>query len=238
MKRQLCYGTKTIEYSIVRSKRIKTSEIIVDANSVVVRTPFHKPSSEVHDIIRKKADWILKKQREYKVNNSQIIKPTFQHNSTLPYLGKNYPLRIISNQEINGKILFVHGEFLVHINGITPSKKKIKSLYEKWLVEGTMPFIERKIEFYSKELGVAPQKFKLKKFRGRWGSITIDGAVHLNIDLLKAPNDIIDYMILHELCHLRVKGHSYRFWDLFHKFMPDYQDKIDWLNVNGPSLAS
>lgn len=82
------------------------------------------------------------------------------------------------------------------------------------------------------------QKFKLKKLRSRWGSTTIDGAVHLSIDLLKAPNDIINYMILHELCHLRIKGHSHRFWDLIHKFMPNYQDKIDWLKVNGSSLAS
>jgi len=56
--------------------------------------------------------------------------------------------------------------------------------------------------------------------------------------MLKAPNDIIDYMTLHELCHLRIKGHSHRFWDLVHKFMPNYQEKIDWLRVNGPNLAS
>ena len=62
--------------------------------------------------------------------------------------------------------------------------------------------------------------------------------VHLSIDLLKCPNDIIDYMILHEICHLRIKGHSHRFWDLVHKFMPNYQEKIDWLRVNGPNLAS
>ncbi|NAL78265.1 M48 family metallopeptidase, partial [Nitrososphaera sp. AFS] len=201
-KLQLHYGTKTIEYSIIKSKRIKTSEIIVDANSVVVRTPFHKTTSEVHDIIKKKVDWILKKQLEYKVNNSQIIKPTFQHGSTLPYLGKNYPLHIISNQETDEKINFVNGEFLVHINKFKYSKKRIKLLYEEWLVNVAIPFIERRMELYSKELGVTPQKFKLKMLRSRWGSITIDGAIHLSIDLLKAPYDIIDYMILHELCHL------------------------------------
>ena len=135
-------------------------------------------------------------------------------------------------------INFVNGEFIVYINGFKSSKKKIKSLYEKWLVEATTPFIERKIELYSKELEVTPHRLKLKKLRSRWGSTTTDGAIHLSIDLLKAPNDIIDYMILHEICHLRIKGHSHRFWDLVHKFMPNYQEKIDWLRVNGSGLTS
>ncbi len=73
-------------------------------------------------------------------------------------------------------------EFLVYINGFKSSKKKIKLLYENWLVETTLPFIERKIELYSKELGVTPQEFKLKKLRSRWGSSTIDGAIHLSIE--------------------------------------------------------
>lgn len=238
LKQQVHYGTKTIEYSIIKSKRVKTSEIIVDANSVVVRTPFHKSTSEVHNIIRKKADWILKKQLEYRVNNSQIVKPTFQHGSTLPYLGKNYPLHIMSNQEIDEKIMFENGQFLVYSNGFKSSKKKIKSLYEKWLVKATIPFIQRKIDLYAKELEVTAQKLKFKKLRSRWGSMTIGGAIQLNIDLLKAPNDIIDYIILHELCHLKIRGHSHRYWNLVHKFMPNYQEKIDWLNVNGSILTS
>jgi predicted metal-dependent hydrolase len=148
--------------------------------------------------------------------HSQILKPTFQHGSTLPYLGRSYPLHIMNNQKTGEKINFVNGQFLVHINGFKSSKKKIKSLYEKWLVQATMPSIERKIELYSKELEVTPQRLKLKKLRSRWGSTTVDRAIHLNTDLLKAPNEIIDYMILHELCHLRIRGHSHRYWDLVH----------------------
>jgi predicted metal-dependent hydrolase len=236
-KQQFTYGSKTIEYSIIKSRRIKTSEIIVDADSVVIRIPFQKPASEVHNIVRKKADWILKKQLEYRVNNSQIVKPTFQHGSTLPHLGKNYSLYIINNQDTDEKVVFENRQFLVYLNGFKSSKKKIKSLYEKWLIEVTMPFIERKIESYSQELRVTPQMFKIKKLRSRWGSTTIDGAIHLSIDLLKAPNDVIEYMILHELCHFKIGGHSHKFWKLVQKFMPNYQEKIDWLRLNGSSLT-
>ncbi|MDQ6866625.1 MAG: M48 family metallopeptidase [Thermoproteota archaeon] len=234
-KQQLQYGTKTIEYSIINSRRIKTSEIIVDADDVIVRTPFHKPVVEISDIVRKKANWILKKQLEYKNQNPEIMKPTFQDNSMLPYSGKNYALKIIANHQGSEKIEFENGEFLIYINSKS-SKKKVRNLYEKWLTETAQSFLDKKIKQYSKELQVESHQIKLKNLRSRWGSVTKDGTINLNVDLLKAPTDVIDYIILHELCHLKIKGHSHRFWGLVHKLMPNYQERIDWLKVNGSSL--
>ncbi|HVH95610.1 MAG TPA: M48 family metallopeptidase [Bacillus sp. (in: firmicutes)] len=60
--------------------------------------------------------------------------------------------------------------------------------------------------------------------------------INLNVNLVKAPEDIVNYMILHEMCHMRIKEHSYHHWDLLHKFMPDYKEKANWLNINGGNL--
>ena len=68
------------------------------------------------------------------------------------------------------------------------------------------------------------------------GSLTKSGVINLNLNLIKAPEDIIDYIILHELCHLKIKEHSHHYWDLVHRFMPNYKDKIEWLEVNGCKL--
>lgn len=237
LKQQIQYGTKIIEYSIIKSRRIKTSEIIVEADNVSVRSPFHKPISEIHEIVRKKAGWILKKQLQYKNQNPQIMKPNFQDNSTLPYSGKNYALKIISNYQGRQKIEFENGEFLIYIKGKS-SKKKVRLLYEKWLTETAQSFLDKKNEEYTTELSVESHQIKLKNLRSRWGSLTKDGTINLSIDLLKAPTDVIDYIILHEICHLKIKGHSHRFWNLVHKFMPNYQEKIDWLSVNAKHLIS
>jgi predicted metal-dependent hydrolase len=80
--------------------------------------------------------------------------------------------------------------------------------------------------------------FQLVKIlrENRWGSLTKTGVINLNLNLMKAPDDIIDYIVLHELCHLRIKEHSHHYWDLVHRFMPNYQDKIEWLKVNGLNL--
>jgi len=70
----------------------------------------------------------------------------------------------------------------------------------------------------------------------RWGSATKDGGINLNENLLKVPRDIIDYIIIHELCHLKIKNHSFRYWNLVRKFMPNYQNKISWLDANSKHI--
>lgn len=76
----------------------------------------------------------------------------------------------------------------------------------------------------------------IKSLRNRWGSLTSNGNINLNFNLLKAPEDVIDYIVLHELCHLKIKEHSHHYWNLVYKFMPNYHEKIEWLRVNGGSL--
>src|SRR5918911_3889832 len=113
-KGKIQYGTTTIPYHIIKSKRIKTSEIIVESDKVTIRTPLSKSQSDIEGIISGKASWIVKKRKEYKESIPQIIKPTYKEGSTLPYLGRNYPLRIITNQsEYNIKLC--DGEFAIEI---------------------------------------------------------------------------------------------------------------------------
>lgn len=77
------------------------------------------------------------------------------------------------------------------------------------------------------------QKRIIKTLRNRWGSTTKDGIINLNSDLRKAPKDVIDYIIVHELCHLKVREHSQKFWRLVLRFMPNYYEKKRWLDKNG-----
>ena len=83
-----------------------------------------------------------------------------------------------------------------------------------------------------------PQKIILKNLKNRWGSVTKKDTLNLNRNLMKAPNDIIDYIIIHELCHLTIQGHSHHFWSFLKQFVPNYQKKIDRLNRNSESLIS
>jgi predicted metal-dependent hydrolase len=95
---------------------------------------------------------------------------------------------------------------------------------------------EDKVKKYSKRPEVRVKRIHIKNLKNRWGSLTKEGLINLNLNLLKAPEDVIEYIILHELCHLKIKEHSHHYWDLVYRFMPNYQDKIEWLKVNGGNL--
>lgn len=90
-KDRIRHGSTDIDYYIKRSKRIKTSELIVDSDRIEIRTPLNKTLENTRDIVRDKAEWVLRKQEQLKSMVPEIKKPTFEEGSTLPYLGKNYP---------------------------------------------------------------------------------------------------------------------------------------------------
>jgi predicted metal-dependent hydrolase len=160
----------------------------------------------------------------------------------LPYLGKNYPLRILKEKEAgHNSIEFIDCQFITKTKSSKESTTKnttmIKKLYEDWFMEKAQLVFKHKVEEYSEKLGVKPEKIIIKNLKNRWGSMTKEGSINLNVNLLKAPEDIIDYIILHELCHLKIKEHSHHYWDYVHRYMPDYQKKLDWLKVHGTILV-
>jgi predicted metal-dependent hydrolase len=234
------HGSANIEYYIIRTGRIKTSEVIVDSDRIEVRTPVTKSLEDTRNLIRDKAEWILKRQYEYRHAIPQITKPTFKENSTLPYLGRNYPLRINKNQAKN-RLRFIDNEFMVDITDADltkESKFQIRELYKEWLNENAYPILWAKVQSTAKKLGVTVQRISIKKnLKSRWGSVTRNNTINFNVNLIKAPEDIIDYIVLHEVCHLEIRGHSHHYWELVHRFMPNYQEKIDWLNINGTVLV-
>src|SRR5215216_4742544 len=229
------YGTITIPYHVIKTRRIKTSEVIVDADTITVRVPLDKDKTEIQKLVLDKARWILRKQKEYREAIPEVTKPSFKENTTLPYLGNNYSLKVNKNQAKNS-IEIVDGKFIVGVESAKVSNNVIKKLYENWITKNAQSIFEGRVRKYSKKLGVRVKPITMKNLRNRWGSLTKQGVINLNLNLIKAPEDIIDYIILHELCHLKIKEHSHHYWDLLHKFMPNYQDKIEWLKVNGDSL--
>ncbi|MEX2059530.1 MAG: M48 family metallopeptidase [Nitrosopumilaceae archaeon] len=174
MKGRVRYGNSVINYSVVKSRRRKTSQIVVDKNGVLVRTPLNKPDKEIEKIVDRKKQWIFKKQLEF-------------------------------GRRLTQKPIKVHPKAI----------------------------FKRRVHYYASKLGVFPHRIVVKDLKSRWGSATKDNVINLNVDLLKAPKKVIDYVILHELCHLKIQNHSHRFWSLLRKFMPDYENQKRWLDLNG-----
>jgi len=134
---------------------------------------------------------------------------------------------------------FIDGEFIVNITNpmiVGNVRFRIKHLYEDGIIRMLYSILKTKVETYT-QLEVDVPKILIKSgLKSRWASLTRKGSINFNMHFLKAPQDVVDYIILHELCHLKVEGHSHHYWDLLHKFMPNYYDKVEWLKVNGNNL--
>jgi predicted metal-dependent hydrolase len=137
----------------------------------------------------------------------------------------------VNRNQAKTSIEMSDGKFLIQIKSAKISKNALKKLYENWLMEKAQNIFKNKAKSYSKKMGVSVKSVTIKNLRNRWGSLTKRSTININSNLLKAPDDVIDYIILHELCHLRIEGHSHHYGDLLHKFMPDYHDKVEFLIV-------
>ena len=97
-------------------------------------------------------------------------------------------------------------------------------------------YLDKLVKKLASKIGVKPSKIVVKPLKGRWGSATEKGVITLNSNLLKAPKNVIEYIIIHELCHLKIQNHSSRYWNLVTNFMPNYKEKVAWLEANSKSI--
>ena len=214
-------------------------------------------------VIGKRAEKINQKTKildEIKRTKPEIQEYSYSYlpNSKLPYLGNDYEIEIrnidlsvekIEKAEIknNNKLIFYLKEIpteynqsesslLYEISDIDIIKNRIKNLYEKWLYEQAQILFKEKIDKFSRIIDVPPKNLQIKKLKNRWGSITKNKKVVLNINLVKAPQNIIDYIIQHELCHFKIQGYSHHFWSFLKLFVPDYQTKKEWVDRNSKNI--
>ncbi len=182
-------------------------------------------------MVNNKAEWIIKKIKENNGKKPEIILPQYRDNTTLPYLGKNCILKVVKDEK-SDFLEFSNDVFIAHVK-----KNSVKTIYEKWLFIVAPAIFNLFIEKYSILLNVRPKKILIKKLKSRWGSATFKGTINLNVNLVKAPSSVIEYVVLHEMGHLVEKNHSPKFWKLIKDHMSDYSEKKDWLKVNGLNIS-
>jgi len=227
MIKKIKYGNSVIQYDLIKSKRRKTSQITVTSNGVTVRIPQTKTTADVKRIIQERVQWIFKKQLHF----AKQKKPVFSINSTLSIQGKDYKTHIIPNSTEKTRLVGNTIEF--HIPQKRHKTEQIKTQYRAYLEKRAKALFPKLIQELARKVGVHPTKINIKQLKDRWGSATPTGEINLNYNLMKAPRNVIKYVILHELCHFKIKEHSHHFWNLIAQHIPEYEKPIKWLEVNG-----
>jgi len=196
-----------MEYKIIRSKRKTTGIYILKDSSVEVRCPFYLSSNKIYEFVKSKEQWILKKLAE-KEENKPI---TLDFSSKLLLMGKEYPI-------IKGLTPTFDGtSFCVTENNFSSD---IEYLY-KTLAKNILP---KKVEYFSKIMGLNPSNIKINSAKTRWGSCSGKNSLNFTWRLLMCNEKSIDYVVIHELAHIKEHNHSSKFWEIVKAYMPDYKN--------------
>jgi len=222
-KHSVVYGTKTIAFSLFYGDR-KTMEIAVHPDStVIVKAPAQSDITLIEKKIIKRARWILRQLNYFKQFNPKTPDRCYVNGETHMYLGKQYRLKLVEGSENSVKLS--RGFF--HITCCnTPTPGTAKKLLNQWYSEKAhLQFSESMERCRQKfnNLGIGKPRISIKRMQKRWGSLSNKGTVTLNIDLIRAPKECIDYVVTHELCHLKYPDHSSDFYMLLDSVSPGWE---------------
>ena len=216
---------------IIRTKR-KTIALIIEANGdVIIRAPKRASKREINALVKKHAKWIKKRQAEARKRQDDFPPHQFAEGEKFFFLGKSYALQYTGAKK---STLRLWGEKLQLAKSV---QGKAEFLIEKWYKKEARQIFTERAEFYAQKYGFDYAKIKLSSAKRRWGSCSSIGNINLTWRLVMAPLDIIDYVIVHELCHLREQNHSKKFWAQVAAILPDYKERRKWLKENSARLT-
>lgn len=214
---------------MIRSSRKTMALQVDDQANVIVRVPLRMSQKEIDNFITNNANWIVK-QKALAEKRLQESKPKFfQNDEEFWYLGEKYPLRLI---EEPGDFLRFDHYFQLAIS----AKAKAHRLFVQWYKQQALARITERVEFYEDKMNVNYRQIKITSAKKRWGSCSSGGKLSFSWRLIMAPSFVVDYIVVHELAHLKHLNHSQRFWRLVATSFPDYKISEQWLKDNGHLL--
>jgi Predicted metal-dependent hydrolase len=235
---KLYIGNEVYEYTLKYSKRKSLEIKIKNDGQIYVSAPFYVSIKEIEDVLNKKSVWIEKKLHLMK---EQCKNPYSELASkgTILFMGQDILFNITENNKKRVYLSFDGGKLDLEIPVGFQSHDKdilIKENLKRFYKKNTEDYLEQKIEYYEKVVGVKSVDFKVKDQKTRWGSCSSKGNLNFNFRLSMAPDYVFDYIIVHELCHLKEMNHSKRFWALVKCYYPEYNKANIWLKNNSRKL--
>jgi predicted metal-dependent hydrolase len=233
------FGSKTIPYTLKTSHRRKTLSISVDQTGVSVISPSEIAIEKIEYTLHKKASWIIKQINDFSEMQTTISKRAFLSGEKLPYLGRYYRLKVMKTDTQIPSFRFYQGQFVAEISKDIPDEENrnvLFPLYVDWVNQKAYGFVHDRLPRFTLKLQLEPQKVVIKEQEQRWGSCTPAGNILLNWRIFLAPTSIVDYVLAHELVHLIHLNHSREYWDTLRMLLPDYEQRKEWLRINGGTL--
>lgn len=227
---------RDIKYQLLPGSDRQTTDIVIERDGVItVRPPKRMTPEQVDDTVLAKRMWIYRNLAEWRDLNATRVTREWVSGETFLYLGSCYRLQLVAEQDEPLKLK--DGRFcllreVVEHGGQDAAHQVFEAFYK---TKG-LPRIQKRVAYFAAKVGVQAGDVHIKDLGYRWASCTPRGDLHFHWKCLMAPLTIIDYIIVHELCHLHHRDHSLAFWNEVDKVLPDYGDRKDWLRTRGAEL--
>jgi predicted metal-dependent hydrolase len=219
---------RTVDYEIVYSKKRRKAAIVIRPDlKVEFRAPHGLSRESIKEMVQKKAGWIREKLDWFEANRQISQEKQYIDGEKYLYLGREYPLKILPAEGVRkSSASFDGSELTVLIPEVVPEILKpslVKKAIWTFYSECAELEVDRFLKAYSKKLNITPPVFKVKHQKRRWGSCSADNVLRINFQLVMAPSEQLEYVVVHELCHVKEKNHSAKFWKLVGELMPGYE---------------
>ncbi len=236
---EVSFGDTRIKYKVVRSpKRHKTIEVTVDEPGLVtVAAPVHVPPKQLEAAVRRRAGWII---RHDGAASAALPPRRFVSGESLPYLGRSVRLTVHPTDDAGVRIRFHHWQFDVDVPRSLDGDErleKVRAAFEAWYRERAATKLAPRVDRVARLLGVQPKEVLIRNQRRRWASCAPDGTLRFNWRAIMAPPALLDYVVAHELAHLRVRSHTPQYWAVVAQAVPDYRLRRERLREIGPLLS-
>ena len=209
---------KHITYTLKRSGKRRSIGLRIDDRGLTVSMPLRASEKWLHSVLQDKAHWVVEKLEGWQTRIQPLIR--WQDGEKIDYLGELLVLRV--EQSLFAAPPATHGGELWVFVGNGSQATSLEKTVSCWYKQQAEQFFVQRVAYYAPLLKVAPRLVKLSEAKTQWGSCTANGSVRLNVQLIKLPPRLIDYVVVHELAHLRELNHSAAFWRVVESVCPDY----------------
>ena len=220
---------------IERSERMKTARIRVDDGVVWITIPESLPLQQIREILDSKHRWIQEQLLQQQKKAAPLTVREMQSGEAFPYLGRHYRLKLVTGDVSPVKLK--SGQLIVCLPALMQTAPMIRSQLVSWFKQQAQLRCTEKVTRFAHIIGVQPATLRIKEFKSRWGNCTANGEIQLNWRIIMAPHSVVNYVVVHELCHLKHPDHSPSYWNAVQHVIPDYLECQTWLREPGNHIV-
>lgn len=222
-----------LEFEVRRSTRRKTLELTVDrGGELFITAPPKADSDRLSRFVRENRFWLYTKMAEKDARQMPVGGKEFVSGEGFPYLGRSYRLLLVDRQEVPLKLSA--GRFRLRRDLAARGRME----FVRWYSDRALAWIERRVPGWAQRMVVEPSGVEVRDLGFRWGSCGKTGTVNFHWATILLPASIVDYVIVHELAHLRVPSHGPAFWRCVKRAMPDHEERRAWLATHGGGVVA